>query len=68
MPYYGACIHVPPPPANQTVHVVTGEGREYQGELFDMVRITGTLKVEFYSGDLADAGYRMEATEVEPYE
>ncbi len=26
VPYYGACIHVPPPPANQTVHVVTKVG------------------------------------------
>ncbi len=68
VPYYGACIHVPPPPANQTVHVVTGTDREYQGGLFDPVWVSGILKVESSSSELADAGYRLEATTVEPYE
>ena len=27
VPYYGACIHVPPPPANQTVYVITETGK-----------------------------------------
>jgi uncharacterized protein len=68
VPYYGACIHVPPPPANQTVHVITVKGREYSGNLFDTVWVTGTLQVERYSGEMAEAGYRLEATAVEPYE
>lgn len=68
VPYYGACIHVPPPPANQTVHVVTGTDREYQGGLFDPVWVSGTLNVESSSSELAEAGYRLEATTVEPYE
>jgi len=68
VPYYGACIHVPPPPVNQTVHVIAAKGREYSGDLFDTVWVTGTLKVERYSGEMAEAGYRLEATAVEPYE
>ena len=68
VPYYGACIHVPPPPANQTVHVVTDTDREYQGGLFDPVWVSGTLKVESSSSELAEAGYRLEATTVEAYE
>jgi hypothetical protein len=68
VPYYGACIHVPPPPANQTVHVITAKGREYSGDLFDTVWVTGTLRIEHYSGEMAEAGYRLEATAVEPYE
>jgi uncharacterized protein len=68
VPYYGACIHVPPPPANQTIHVVAPEGREYVGELFDTVWVTGTLRVIRTSSDLADAGYRIEVTAIEPYE
>ena len=66
--YYDACIHVPPPPANQTVHVVTAEGLEYGGGLFDTVWVSGTLKVESCSSELADAGYRIDAARVEPYE
>lgn len=68
VPYYGACIHVPPPPANQTIHVITAKGREYTGKLFDTVWVTGTLRVVRYLGEMADAGYRLEATAVEPYE
>jgi uncharacterized protein len=68
VPYYGACIHVPPPPANQTIHVVAPEGREYVGELFDTVWVTGTLRVIRTSSDLAEAGYRIDVTEIEPYD
>ena len=68
VPYYGACIHVPPPPANQTVHVVTGEGNAFEGQLFDTVWVTGTMRVEKLSSDLADAGYRLENASVTPYE
>ena len=67
VPYFGACIHVPPPPANQTVHVVTPEGRGFEGTLLDVVWVTGTMRVERLSSDLAEAGYRLEAAEV-PYE
>jgi hypothetical protein len=59
---------VPPPPANQTVHVLTEKGQKYPGELFDTVWVVGTLNVESSSSDLAEAGYRLEATKIEPYE
>jgi len=28
VPYFGACIHVPPPPANQIIHVTVGASRD----------------------------------------
>ncbi len=68
VPYYGACIHVPPPPANQTVHVVTDEGRAYRGKIFYTVWVTGTIKVEHLSSDLAEAGYQIQDARVEAYE
>ena len=68
VPYYGACIHVPPPPANQTVHVVTREGKAFEGQLFDVVWVTGRMRVERLSSDLAEAGYRLEDASVVPYE
>ena len=68
VPYYGACIHVPPPPANQTVHVVTDENHAYQGQLFDTVWVTGTMRVEKVSSELGEAGYRIDARKVEPFE
>jgi len=68
VPYYGACIHVPPPPANQTVYVVTEQGKGTRQELFDTVWVTGTLSVKHSSTDLAEAGYTLYASRVEPYE
>lgn len=68
VPYYGACIHVPPPPSNQTVHVVTRAGKAYPGQLFDTVWVTGTLRVEHMSSDIAESGYRLEDALVVPYQ
>ncbi|MCW8949601.1 MAG: DUF3299 domain-containing protein, partial [Sedimenticola sp.] len=69
VPYYGACIHVPPPPANQTVHVTMrdNKGAEIR-QLFDTVWVTGVIKTEKLTTDMADAGYTIQATRVEPYE
>ena len=69
VPYYGACIHVPPPPSNQTVYVTTKDKKGATvRKLFDVVWVTGIIKTEKLSTELADAGYKIEATKVEPYE
>ena len=66
VPYFGACIHVPPPPANQIVYVKTDEAYPITG-MFDAVQVTGTLKAKPYKNLLGDAGYTMEVARVEPY-
>mgnify|MGYP001312014517 CR=1 FL=1 len=66
VPFVGACIHVPPPPANQIVYVKTAAGLDI-ANTFDAVSVTGTLKTDLASTDLADAGYTIEAENVEPY-
>lgn len=68
VPYYGACIHVPPPPANQTVYVLTEQGEGANPGLFDVVWVTGTMSVKRTETDLAEAGYTLYASDVEPYE
>ncbi|NEX16065.1 MAG: DUF3299 domain-containing protein [Halochromatium sp.] len=68
VPYFGACIHVPPPPANQTILVTTPEDRPYVGALFDTVWVEGRMRVEPFSDELGDAGYRIEGAEVSLYE
>jgi len=67
VPYFGACIHVPPPPPNQTVRVVTGPDGGYRGELFDTVWVQGTLEVERFRSEHGEAGYRIDAVSVSPY-
>ena len=67
VPYYGACIHVPPPPPNQIVHVRTELG-VLMDSLYQPFWIEGPLKVEATSTDLAEAGYQMNASKIYPYE
>ncbi|WP_412554208.1 DUF3299 domain-containing protein [Shimia sp. MIT1388] len=74
VPTVGACIHTPPPPANQIVHVRYPAG--YPTEtLFAPVWITGELRSEFDSHSLymvdgeadVDVTYTMDADSVIAY-
>jgi uncharacterized protein len=65
IPYYGGCIHVPPPPANQTIRVVMPEGRPHRAGVFDVVRVSGTLRIEPFRHEIAVAAYRIDAEYVE---
>lgn len=67
VPYFGACIHVPPPPANQIVFVKSEEGVEIE-RLYDAVIIQGRMETAAVSSELAQAGYTLHATAVEPYD
>jgi hypothetical protein len=58
-PYMGACIHVPPPPANQLVYVNSKEGLDEEA-FFGTVTVTGKIRVSRMSNDLADSGYAIE--------
>jgi hypothetical protein len=64
VPFVGACIHVPPPPANQIIYVKSDKGFEI-GAAFDPVTVTGTMKTETAFTGLADAGYSIDAESVE---
>lgn len=67
VPYFGACIHVPPPPANQIVYVKFPDAYQLGG-LFDAVWVTGTLKTQAHLNEVGDAGYTLEASKIELYE
>ncbi|CAD5108905.1 DUF3299 domain-containing protein [Zestomonas carbonaria] len=67
VPYFGACIHVPPPPSNQIVHVTSELGVQLDA-LYQPFWIEGPLKVEASSSELAESGYQMAAEKIYPYE
>ena len=67
VPYFGACIHVPPPPSNQIVHVTSELGVKVE-ELYQPYWIEGTMQVKPSSSELADAGYQMDAQKIYVYE
>ena len=64
VPFVGACIHVPPPPANQIIYVKAATGFEVKGQ-FDPVYVTGKLTTTPASTGLADTGYSIDAEKVE---
>lgn len=66
VPYVGACVHVPPPPANQLVLVTTDPPFDVEG-LFDPVYVTGTFSTSAAETELAEIGYSMDADRIEPY-
>lgn len=68
VPYVGACIHVPPPPANQIV-LVSGDADDAISDgLLYPVWVTGTLRAVPLTTDLAQVGYQIQEAKVERYE
>lgn len=67
VPYYGACIHVPPPPSNQIVHIFSEMGVRVE-DLYQPYWIEGRMQVKASSSELADTGYQMEAEKIYAYE
>ena len=69
VPFYGACIHVPPPPPNQIIHVKFEEGAPTK-DLWDIVYITGTLQAEtLVTEELnVESGYTMIGASLETYD
>ncbi|MBK1704442.1 DUF3299 domain-containing protein [Halochromatium glycolicum] len=68
VPYFGACIHVPPPPANQTILVRAPAGQPSAGALFDTVWVEGRLQVMPSQHELGTAGYRIDNARVRLYQ
>ncbi|MGQ7845305.1 DUF3299 domain-containing protein [Granulosicoccus sp. 3-233] len=66
VPYMGACIHTPPPPANQVVYADSGTPIELNSP-YDPIWAVGVLRAVTVNSDLAEAGYKLEVEEVMPY-
>ncbi|MFB9069033.1 DUF3299 domain-containing protein [Pseudofulvimonas gallinarii] len=67
VPYFGACVHVPPPPPNQIVFVTLREPMAVT-DMYDAFWIEGTLKVQRVQKDIAASAYVLEADKVSLYE
>ena len=65
VPYFGACIHTPPPPSNQIVHVLPAKAKNLRS--MDTVWVSGTLKALRSDTFMGASGYRIDAATTEPY-
>lgn len=65
-PFTGACIHVPPPPANQLVLGYFEQGIDLATRLsLDPVMVVGSLTAEKTNVDVTVAGYQMNVESME---
>jgi hypothetical protein len=67
VPYFGACIHMPPPPANQIIYVKMD--KPFKGiNSMDAIWAYGTIFVEKNdSGDMGASSYSIKIDKMEPY-
>lgn len=65
VPYFGACIHTPPPPANQILHVRPRTPAKFKA--MDTVWITGKLQTQRNDSMMGTSGYSMTADSVTKY-
>lgn len=66
VPYFGACLHAPPPPPNQTLYVKSDKPIKL-GDLAQAVWVYGTLRTQTQNSDLADTAYTLELSRIEEY-
>lgn len=66
VPYFGACIHVPPPPPNQIVYVKMDKGIALDS-IYEAYWITGRMKASNKTTRLGAAAYQLAASKVEIY-
>jgi hypothetical protein len=66
VPYFGACVHSPPPPANQIVHVVL-EKPSKRFRLMDTLWVTGPLTATKTDSHMGVSSYRIDAKLVAPF-
>ena len=66
VPYFGACIHLPPPPANQIIHVFPAKPVP-EATAAEPVWISGAIESGRSKTNMGSAGYRLNADAVAPF-
>jgi len=67
VPYFGACIHMPPPPPNQMVLVDYPEGIKLDA-LYDPLWISGELSIQVIENELGTSAYAMKMDSFDVYQ
>ena len=66
VPYFGACIHTPPPPSNQIIHVTASKPITGMRTM-DTVWVSGVMHAGKIDTEMGQAGYQLKAEVVVPY-
>ncbi len=69
VPYFGACIHVPPPPVNQTVFVKVADHNGIKiDDSYGAFLVSGSILLDGKKTDIGVAGYHIKNAVIEPYD
>ena len=66
VPFFGACLHMPPPPPNQIIYAEFEPGIRLNA-FYDPYWIEGTLSTTLIENEVATAAYTISVSSVEPY-
>ena len=66
VPYFGACLHTPPPPPNQIV-LVKADPAASISDIYEPVWVEGTLTTGEFNSELADTAYELALSKIEAY-
>jgi len=67
VPYFGACLHTPPPPPNQMLFVKASPAAKIES-IYDPVWIEGRISTGKFTSDLGNSAYELALSKIEPYE
>lgn len=67
VPYFGACLHMPPPPPNQIIYVDYEQGIKIDN-LYDPFWFEGKLTIKKVEADVASSAYQMNVNQILAYE
>jgi len=67
VPYYGACVHVPPPPPNQMVYVEMQERKKAEFGWWEPIWLEGKLHINNVESPYGMVGFQIDGVKVEPY-
>jgi uncharacterized protein len=66
VPYYGACLHTPPPPPNQIIYVKSDKAVTVT-DIWQPVWAQGVLTTEKHEHTVGSAAYTLSLAKLEPY-
>lgn len=66
VPYFGACLHTPPPPPNQMLFVKADPAAKIE-DIYEPVWLEGTISTGRFDSDLGNSAYELTLSKIEPY-
>ncbi len=67
VPYFGACLHTPPPPPNQIVYIKSSPATKID-DIYEPVWVEGIMRTGEFGSELGNSAYELTLAKLEPYE